>query len=82
MSSSQWFDGLSPKETELLKGQLDSYLAHRLKTILTRWKTAAESNSLSKQAYENPNWAYKQADTVGYTRALNEVTTLLTITKE
>lgn len=27
----------------------------------------------SENDYDNPNWAYKQADLVGYKRAMNEI---------
>ena len=32
--------------------------------------------------YDSPSWAYKQADSNGYRRALEDVIKLLTITKE
>ena len=35
------------------------------------------SFSLSKDSYDCPNWTYKQADTVGYQRALKEIMSLL-----
>jgi len=34
---------------------------------------AQRKASLSGDAYENSNWAYKQADSVGYQRALEEI---------
>jgi hypothetical protein len=36
-----------------------------------------KSFSLSKEGYECPNWIYKQADTVGYQRAMHEIISLL-----
>ena len=33
---------------------------------------------LTKDSYDVPNWEYKQADAVGYRRALEEVISLLT----
>ncbi len=32
---------------------------------------------LTKDSYDSPNWQYKQADAVGYRRALEEVMSLL-----
>lgn len=32
---------------------------------------------LTKDAYDTPNWEYKQADSVGYRRAMEEVISLL-----
>jgi hypothetical protein len=32
--------------------------------------------------YESPSWAYKQADRIGYNRALNQVLDLINLDKE
>lgn len=32
-----------------------------------------------KQDYDSPSWAYKQADQIGYNRALKEIMSLLTV---
>lgn len=39
-------------------------------------------DTLSKVAYETPNWAYLQADAVGYARAYKEIIELLTLDQE
>jgi uncharacterized protein YprB with RNaseH-like and TPR domain len=52
-------------------------LRQQLIKILTKKAKDARSASTSKDAYNIPNWAYLQADTVGYERALAEVCSLL-----
>lgn len=37
--------------------------------------------SISADSYDNPNWALKQADLVGYARAIDEVISLLSSEK-
>lgn len=32
--------------------------------------------------YDSPSWAYRQADKVGYTRALEEIITILTMDED
>lgn len=37
-------------------------------------------NKTGKDAdYDSPSWAYKQADTIGYNRALKDIISLLTV---
>ena len=38
-----------------------------------------ESAELKVEAYDSPNWAYRQAEANGYKRALRDVKKLLTI---
>ena len=39
--------------------------------------TTADKASMSDSGYDNPNWAYKQADTQGYKRAISEIISIL-----
>ena len=49
-----------------------------LKEFIERKKITKEFNHLkSKQNYSNTNWAYDQADSMGYMRAYSEVISLL-----
>lgn len=52
-------------------------LRGRLKEILEAKVSAEITEMTSKKGYESPNWAYKQAGSVDYIRALNEVISLL-----
>lgn len=61
---------------------ISSFLAsatfrERLATILQKKIDANSKEVRSKDAYGIANWAYLQADAVGYERALEEVCSLL-----
>jgi len=49
----------------------------RIRQLLADKEEAAYNASLSKEVYESPNWAQRQADTIGYIRALHEAISLL-----
>jgi len=53
-------------------------LRNQLKKLLEEKINASNRVARSKDAYNIPNWAYLQADAVGYERALTEVINLLT----
>lgn len=74
-----WTKGLSPDKKEEIKREFDAsgILRERLKLILEEKMEVARKGSLSKDAYQSPNWAYLQADAVGVQRALEEVISLL-----
>lgn len=42
-------------------------------------KRLKSAKPCSRKDYDNPNWAYKQADFIGYERACNELLDILTI---
>lgn len=44
-----------------------------LSTLLKDKQEASRRLSLGADRYDCPNWAYKQADNVGYQRALEEI---------
>lgn len=52
-------------------------LRKRLEKILCDKINSCREDSLSKTKYESPSWAYTQADTVGYERALKEVISII-----
>ena len=54
-------------------------LLRRLTDIISRKIDTANKKNLSKEAYQESTWAFKQADHVGYTRALNEMLQLTDI---
>ena len=57
-------------------------LLRRLTDIISRKIDTANKKNLSKQGYEDSTWAFKQADHVGYVRALNEILQLTNIKLE
>jgi len=73
---SKWIKGLAGEEKERRVSEVKAH--HRafsdLREILEKeWKNPKESD------YESPSWAFKQADTIGFNRAL---TTVLNLIKE
>ena len=76
--------GLEPDAKEEIKGQFIAALRLRqqvIKTLEEKIKTA-DAESLTKEGYEHPSWAFKQADLVGYKRAMNEIISLMTDDKK
>jgi hypothetical protein len=71
--------GLTPEQTiEFRKDFVGSViLRKRLQDVLQSKADASNNASLSKDGYQNPNWAYLQADARGYERALKEVISLI-----
>lgn len=74
-----WTKGLEPEHIKELKADfLSSHLVRkRLIEMLEEKAKSAERGSRSKDSYDSPNWAYLQADNVGYKRALYEIIALL-----
>ena len=59
---------------EVRQGYLASYeYRQALIETLKGKREAARKTSLTKDSYESSNWAYKQADNVGYQRAIEEI---------
>lgn len=77
-----WTVGLDKDLIKELRGDFVSskIVRHRLSKMLEEKIKAARAASLSKDGYDNPSWAYKQADQVGYERAMNEVILLVSDT--
>jgi hypothetical protein len=74
-----WKAGLNKDEAAEIEQDFISsaHLRKRLSDILNDKINAKRTETLSKDLYQNPSWAYLQADAVGYERALNEVISLL-----
>lgn len=45
----------------------------RLNEIIAEIEVKLDDREVSLEAYENPSWAYKQADNNGYRRALRDI---------
>ena len=73
-----WTKGMDEKQQEEMISCFSSSAFLRMRGIeLCREKIEANrKSSISSSAYDSPNWAYKQADAVGYERAMQEIISL------
>lgn len=80
---SSWVNGLDKQETiDLTQNYKESLvMRRRLVALLEEKATSSFKLSHAKGGYENPNWAYLQADARGYERALSEIIGMLNDTK-
>jgi hypothetical protein len=76
---SSWFKGCDDeKKGEVRKDFLSSTVVRKqLKYICEDKAKESYKNSRNKADYDCANWAYKQADSRGYERALVEILELL-----
>lgn len=77
--SAVWFkNNPSSKDKEALQFLLDnpSALVERLKELLEEFRKEEERADLTLKDFENPNWAYLQANRNGAKRALAKVEAL------
>jgi len=77
----QWFKQCKTKEDkekvrQLIMSNRESLL--RLESILESLLKETPSST----DYDSPSWAYKQADRIGYNRALNQVLDIINLDKE
>ncbi len=74
-----WTKGLEKDEAAEMRSLFtqSARVRVRLSQILSDKMDAADNASLSKDGYETANWAYKQADTVGYRRAIKEILSII-----
>lgn len=75
-----WFKGRSEKEKEDLEYVLrnNTILIQSILDILTRYEQEEDRSEISPSQYDNPSWAYKQADKNGARRSLSKVKALFT----
>ena len=73
-----WSKGLDAKGKEEMEASFSSSAFLRMRAIeLVKEKIeVCRKSSISSDAYNSPNWAYKQADAVGYERAMQEIISL------
>lgn len=74
-----WTKGLEEDEVEEIGLHFNSskVLRDRLSHIVNEKIDAKEREVMSAQEYEKSNWAFKQADSVGYKRAMKEILSLI-----
>lgn len=71
--------GLTGQAKEEMKASFASSAAFRQRVIelLQEKINTASKERVSKDAYNNPSWAYMQADLCGYERAMQEIVSLM-----
>lgn len=76
-----WIKGLtkgSEYEKDVRAAYAESALIRkRLVEVLENMYMGAAKERLSASGYENPSWAFLQADAVGYARALQDILRIL-----
>jgi hypothetical protein len=72
--------GLNEREADEMRQSFaaGAHLRKRIRELLLEKAEYSVAASRSKDSYTNPNWAYLQADSVGYQRAMHEIVSLLT----
>lgn len=75
----QWKSGLSKEAAEAIDSSFkaSAFLRERLTILLKKKEESNRQKTRNASSYESPNWAYMQADAIGYERALNEVISLI-----
>ena len=74
-----WTKNLSPEHAALAARDFKESKAFRkrMTELLNEKLRMKHSETRTKEGYANPNWAYFQADAIGYERALTEILSLL-----
>lgn len=75
-----WTSGLSAQQKEEVMSNFvhSSLVRERLTAILNGKIESTDKELVTKELYDSPSWALRQADGTGYKRALLEVISLLT----
>jgi hypothetical protein len=76
---SVWFKGFNEERKIEMKKEFvaSSSLRIRLTELLNEKLVTSTSSLRAKVAYDNPSWAYQQADGIGYERAIYEIISLI-----
>jgi hypothetical protein len=74
-----WTKGLEEDSAKEMKINFNgaAQLRKRLSIILNEKIATKDKNAMSDIEYENAGWAYKQADTQGYKRAMREILSII-----
>lgn len=74
-----WTSGLNKEKATEMRREFvsSSLLRERLSKILSDKIETKRRIARSNDQYENAAWAYQQADSIGYERALNEIISLI-----
>lgn len=73
-----WIKGLNKQDKEEMKLLFQSNARFReiASAIMQEKIASARKANVVESAYDNPNWALKQADAIGYERAMQEIISL------
>lgn len=76
---SSWTKGLDEQQQADIVSSYNAstLMRRRLVEILKDKIETSNKTARSKVTYDNPNWAYLQADAVGYERAIYDIIDLL-----
>jgi hypothetical protein len=82
--TSQWLDGLNSEQRELFEQKVIKAkpVLDKLAVLCKKQIRASETARHSLSTYESPAWSERQADSIGYRRAYEEMITLLTLIEE
>jgi hypothetical protein len=74
-----WIKGLDSQQEIEMKRDFTAaaHLRKRLEVILIEKYKANQQETRNKAGYESPSWAYFQADSRGYERAIFEIISLI-----
>lgn len=72
-----WTKGKNPELSKEIRASFAGSVVMRKRLQEVVRGKIEESLSTKEDDYDNPSWAYKQADSVGYRRALKEINSLL-----
>lgn len=72
-----WTKGKNDVEKKDIRASFAGSLVMRKRLQEMLNEKLVSSYSTKEEDYNNPNWAYKQADSVGYRKALKEILSLL-----
>ena len=72
---SKWTAGLTPEQKAELEAtyKASALLRARLKDIITKEIETQRRNTRKAEAYADASWAFRQADNIGYERALFKI---------
>ncbi len=78
----QWVSNLEDEDLikefeQSMRTESTKRVLTRLDELLTKKTSSAHKSQLNKDGYESPSWAYRQADLIGYERAMQEVRELI-----
>lgn len=78
---SDWLKGKNPEEVKAIKEALAHNVALReaVLSLVDRVEAEERRHEISLEEYNNPSWAYKQADRNGALRMLNKFRSLFTM---
>jgi len=74
-----WLKGLTPEKTKIVQADFVGSAGARIRLVEMLQDKIRVSDAVKrkKESYDSPNWAYLQADAIGYERAILEIISLI-----